>query len=239
MKLPWIAADAPPDALPRCEHALTHPNGLLAAGGRLSSDWLLHAYRHGVFPWYGEDQPILWWSPDPRAVLPVDAFKVSRSLRRRLNRGDYRVTADRAFAAVIAACAEPRDEVAGTWITPAMRDAYLRLHREGFAHSFETWQGEQLVGGLYGIAIGSVFFGESMFTRATDASKVAFATAMSFFAHDGIELVDCQVPTAHLASLGAFEVPRSDFIATIERLAARARSPGSWTREFALTAERA
>jgi leucyl/phenylalanyl-tRNA---protein transferase len=238
VELPWIEADAPPAALPPPERAMTRPNGLLAAGGSLSSDWLLHAYRRGAFPWYSEGQPILWWSPDPRAVLPIDAFRVSRSLRRRLRRRDYRVTADRAFADVIRACSEPRDDSAETWITPAMRNAYLRLHVEGWAHSFESWHDEELVGGLYGIAIGGVFFGESMFTRMTDASKVAFATAMSFFVHKGIELVDCQVPTAHLASLGAFEIPRFDFITAIERLTARDASPGSWTREFALTADR-
>jgi leucyl/phenylalanyl-tRNA---protein transferase len=234
VELVLIDDDADPDVLPSPRRALRHPNGLLAAGGRLTPDWLLHAYRHGIFPWYGEDQPILWWSPDPRAVLPVAALRVSRSLRRRLHRGDYRVTSDAAFGDVITACSAPRNDGEGTWITPAMRAAYVRLHDEGWAHSFEAWHEELLVGGLYGVAIGGVFFGESMFARMSDASKVAFATAMSFFEHSGIELVDCQVPTAHLASLGAFEIPRDDFLAAVERLTAAPRAPRWWTREFAL-----
>jgi leucyl/phenylalanyl-tRNA--protein transferase len=233
VELAWIDADAPPEALPPPHHALKSPNGLLAAGGRLSSDWILHAYRHGAFPWYERGQPILWWSPDPRAVLPVGALKISRSLRRKLAREPFDLTADTAFAQVITACSQPRSYERGTWITPAIRDAYLRLHIEGWAHSFEAWQDEELVGGLYGIAIGRVFFGESMFTRATDASKVAFAEATSFFAHVGIELIDCQVWTAHLASLGAIEVARKDFLATLERLTADRAVPGPWARDFA------
>ena len=238
MDLVWIDANARPEALPPPSRALKNPNGLLAVGGRLSSEWILTAYRRGVFPWYERGQPILWWSPDPRAVLRVGALRISRSLRRKLTRAPFELTADTAFADVITACGEPRRYSDATWITPAMRTAYVRLHGQGWAHSFEAWQGERLVGGLYGIAIGGVFFGESMFTRVTDASKIAFAAAMSFFAHKGIELVDCQVPTAHLASLGAVEIPRKKFLEELESLTARDDRPGVWSQDFAAAGSR-
>ena len=232
MRLVWIDPDASPDALPEPHRALRDPNGLLAAGGRLSSDWLLAAYRRGIFPWSEKDQPILWWSPDPRAVLQVDRVKISRSLRRKLARKPFELTADTAFADVISACSAPRKHGAGTWITRGIRDAFTRLHSEGWAHSFEAWQDGALVGGLYGIAIGHVFFGESMFARVTDASKVAFATAASFFTTRRIELVDCQVPTAHLTSLGATLISRAAFLDELDRLTAEGAKPESWAIDF-------
>ena len=177
----WISRDRRVDAFPPASDALTEPNGLLAAGGDLSPERLLAAYRKGIFPWYQEGQPILWWSPDPRAVLWPDSLKVSRSLRRSLRNRRFEVRVDTAFKLVVAGCAEPRAYGAGTWITDDMAEAYIRLHRLGWAHSFETWQDEKLVGGLYGVAIGGAFFGESMFTRVTDASKVALPEFDVFF----------------------------------------------------------
>lgn len=233
MDLVWIDADADPQALPHPDRALRHPNGLLAAGGRLDRDWLLHAYRHGIFPWFGPDDPILWWSPDPRAVLRVGTLRVSRSLRKTVARAPFELTADTAFTRVIRGCGEPRSSGHGTWITASMREAYAQLHREGWAHSFEAWQDGRLVGGLYGVCIGRVFFGESMFTRSRDASKVAFVAAMSFLARMDIELVDCQVPSAHLTSLGAVELPRTDFLAELARLTQYTDAPGSWSMQFA------
>jgi leucyl/phenylalanyl-tRNA--protein transferase len=198
----------PPGSLPSPEQALREPNGLLAVGGDLDPDRLLHAYRRGVFPWYSAGQPILWWCPDPRAVLYPERIRVSRSLARVLRRGALRVTLDAAFAAVVAACAEPRAGQSGTWITPEMQHAYATLHRMGRAHSLEVWHDGQLAGGLYGVAIGQVFFGESMFTRVSDASKVALVA----LARMGFRLIDCQLPSEHLSRLGAVALPRAEFI---------------------------
>lgn len=172
---------------------------------------LLAAYRHGCFPWYQEGQPLLWWSPDPRTVLFPDELHVSRSLRKRMRHGDYRVTFDKAFAEVIQGCAGPRSYADGTWITTPMQDAYVRLHEMGVAHSVEVWQQGQLVGGLYGIAMGELFFGESMFSRATDASKVGFVTLVERLREWGFALIDCQMPTRHLESFGARSIPRAAF----------------------------
>jgi leucyl/phenylalanyl-tRNA---protein transferase len=214
--LPWLS-DV--DPLPPVTQALRRPNGLLAAGGGLSVTRLVEAYSSGCFPWYSEGEPVLWWSPDPRMVLIPAELHVPRSLERRLRRGDFRITADRAFADVIAGCAEPRDE-GGTWITAEMIDAYERLHAAGFAHSVEAWQEDTLVGGLYGVGIGCVFFGESMFTRVPDASKAAFATMVRRFVECGIGLIDCQMKTAHLVRFGAREVPRPEFLARLQSLIA-------------------
>jgi leucyl/phenylalanyl-tRNA--protein transferase len=192
--------------------ALRDPDGLLAVGGDLGSARLLAAYRRGIFPWYSEGQPVLWWAPDPRTVLFPALLKVSRSLRRTLNRQHFVLSMDRAFDAVVAGCAEPREDGGGTWITAAMAAAYSRLHREGHAHSVECWRDDRLVGGLYGVAIGRAFFGESMFSRATDASKVAFCHLVRQISAWGFGLVDCQVHSAHLASLGARQIPRSRFV---------------------------
>jgi leucyl/phenylalanyl-tRNA---protein transferase len=213
--IPFLDSD---DPFPPAELALQSPNGLLAAGGDLSPARLLDAYAQGIFPWFGRDDPLLWWTPDPRMVLHVRELRVSRSLRRTIRTGRFRVTTDRAFSEVIAACAEPRPGQDGTWITPEMNAAYSRLFEMGHAHSVETWADGLLVGGLYGVALGRMFFGESMFTRATDASKVGFVHMVAQFGRWGVPLIDCQMPTAHLASLGAREIPRSEFLDHVEQL---------------------
>ena len=207
--LTWLKRDD--FSFPPLETALREPNGLLAAGGDLRPERLLAAYLHGCFPWYQEGQPLLWWSPDPRTVLFPDELHVSRSLRKRMRHGDYRVTFDKAFAEVIQGCAGPRSYADGTWITTPMQDAYVRLHEMGVAHSVEVWQQGQLVGGLYGIAMGELFFGESMFSRATDASKVGFVTLVERLREWGFALIDCQMPTRHLESFGARSIPRAAF----------------------------
>jgi leucyl/phenylalanyl-tRNA---protein transferase len=204
---------------PPVEHA--SPEGLLAVGGDLSSRRLLDAYRHGIFPWYSAGQPVLWWSPDPRAVLYPDHLKISRSLRRTLKRGTFKVTFDHAFESVIEACAEPRtiggEPSAGTWITSEMKAAYIELHRKGYAHSVESWVDGRLAGGLYGVALGRGFFGESMFHRETDASKVAVAGLVDLLKRWDFHFIDCQLTSGHIMRLGAVEIPRSRFL---EELAA-------------------
>jgi len=214
----WIDPNNPDQPFPDVGLALQEPDGLLAVGGDLGSARILDAYRHGIFPWYSEEQPILWWSPDPRTVLEPAHLKVSRSLRKILNQQRFRVTFNQAFESVIDACAEPRAQSFGTWITRDMRDAYCRLHREGWAHSVEVWSGRHLVGGLYGIAIGRVFFGESMFSRVSDASKAAFSHLVRQLADWRFGLIDCQVYSSHLASLGASEIPRREFVQRLEIL---------------------
>ncbi len=192
------------------------PEGLLAVGGDLSVPRLLLAYSMGIFPWYNAGEPTLWWSPDPRCILELDGLKISRSLAKTLRKGTYSVSFNRAFDEVLASCAEtPRGGAAGTWITEEMRAAYGSLHRLGFAHSVECWQGEALVGGLYGICLGRCFFGESMFHRATDASKVALVALVGHLRQRDFELIDCQVPNDHLASLGAREIPRREFLSRL------------------------
>jgi leucyl/phenylalanyl-tRNA--protein transferase len=194
----------------------------LAAGGDLEPERLLNAYAQGIFPWYSQGQPILWWSPDPRSVLTPERLRVSRSLRRSVAKRGFEFRVNEAFDAVVSACAAPRSYGDGTWITAEMALAYGRLHRLGWAHSFESWQGDTLVGGLYGVAIGGVFFGESMFTRASDASKVALVHAVAYLRAKGIDLIDCQVTSAHTASLGAVDIPRSEFL---RRIAERCQPP--------------
>jgi leucyl/phenylalanyl-tRNA--protein transferase len=196
---------------PPLAKALRDPDGLLAAGGDLSPDRLVSAYRHGCFPWFMEGQQILWWSPDPRTVLFPEEIHISRSLAKVMRQGRFEVTFDRDFAAVIQGCAAPRDYVDGTWITGAMQTAYLELHRRGHAHSVEVWEQGQLVGGLYGLAMGQLFFGESMFSRTDNASKVGFATLVERLRAWGFVLIDCQMPTEHLHSFGARAIPRRDF----------------------------
>ncbi|MBU1360015.1 MAG: leucyl/phenylalanyl-tRNA--protein transferase [Gammaproteobacteria bacterium] len=228
MKLPWLA---PGDPLPDARSAWGHSDpvpGLLAAGGALDVESLLRAYRAGVFPWFSDDQPILWWSPDPRMVLEVARFRLHRSLRKVLER--FRRTAgceirvDHGFETVIQACSQsPREGQSGTWILPDMIDAYVELHRAGHAHSVETWIDGELVGGLYCVAIGNAVFGESMFARRTDASKIALAALVSMCRHHDVEMIDCQQNTAHLASLGAHEIARTQFLASVER---GSRKPG-------------
>ncbi len=229
MSLPWLDEGS---GFPDPETALEEPNGLLAVGGDLSPPTLLRAYRHGIFPWYEPGQPILWWSPDPRLVLYPPRLHVSRSLRKTLRRGRYRITFDHDFASVIHACAAaPRPGQEGTWITAEMASAYLQLHRLGHAHSVEAWQGDELVGGLYGVALGGAFFGESMFARAPDASKAAFATLVRHLEHWDYQLIDCQVTTGHLLRLGAEEIPRRRFLAELRHALRCPGRPRPWTVE--------
>jgi leucyl/phenylalanyl-tRNA--protein transferase len=224
----WLSPAQSAEAFPHPSRALREPNGLLAAGGDLEPERLLAAYKQGIFPWYQEGQPILWWSPDPRAVLWADGLKVSRSLRRSMRKRGFEFRVDTAFEAVVARCAEPRGYGGGTWITPEMAAAYSRLHRLGWAHSFETWAGGRLVGGMYGVGIGRAFFGESMFTRVTDASKVALVRAVEFLLARGTALMDCQVASAHTQSLGAVDIPRERFLQVIGELCADAAPPQTW-----------
>ncbi|MFN3985394.1 MAG: leucyl/phenylalanyl-tRNA--protein transferase [Rhodocyclaceae bacterium] len=226
--IPWLA-DAP--AFPPVRRALRDPNGLLAAGGALTPEWLLAAYRKGIFPWYSRGEPILWWSPDPRLVLVPSEFKCSRSLKKRLRNRGFEVRFDTAFIQVVNACAAPRADATGTWITPEMRNAYAGMHELGHAHSIETWLDGELVGGLYGIAIGQVFFGESMFSRVADASKVALAALCHHLVAREFAVIDCQMTTAHLLSLGARELARSEFCAMLETLTTRGDPPGRWSAD--------
>ena len=228
--IPWLEADAP---FPPVEQALREPNGLLCAGADLSLARLLDAYRRGVYPWYSGDEPILWWSPDPRMVLYCDELKVSRSLAKSVRNRGYEVRLDSAFRRVLEGCAGPRRGEGGTWLGADMRRAYAALHRAGYAHSVETWKDGELVGGLYGVALGRMFYGESMFSRATDASKVALVALVGELRGRGFPLVDCQMRTPLLASLGAREIPRHVFLRQVSRLVNYADPPGSWQRRRA------
>ena len=210
----FLHGDTP---FPPVEQALRSPNGLLAAGGDLTPERLLNAYRHGIFPWFNADDPILWWSPDPRMVLFPEEFRVSRSLHKTLRNKIYEIRTDTAFEQVMRACAEPR-KGQGTWITVEMIAAYTELHRMGCAHSVETWLDGKLVGGLYGISIGRMFYGESMFSRTTDASKAALAHLVAQLQRWNFGMIDCQMNTPHLASLGARELPRTEFIQHLQEL---------------------
>lgn len=213
----YLDDDSP---FPPVWRALRRPNGLLAAGGSLTPGRLLAAYRQGIFPWSGPDEPVLWWSPDPRMVLFVDKFHASHSLLRRARTGGFEIRVNTAFRAVMEACAEPRPGQDGTWITQEILDGYGALHAMGYAHSVEAWRDGILVGGLYGVLIGRLFFGESMFARASDASKVALLRLVDILRAGSIPLIDCQQQTAHLASFGARPVPRSEFLRHVRALAA-------------------
>ena len=202
---------APTDPFPPLDKALIEPNGLLAVGGGLSPQRLITAYRLGIFPWFNVNEPVLWWSPDPRMVLFPNELKISRSLRKALNKGQYKICMDCHFRQVMQACAAPREGQDGTWIQPEMILAYTKLHQMGLAHSVEVWMDDVLVGGLYGVALGKVFFGESMFSTLSDTSKIAFVHLVRQLQEWNFELIDCQVKTAHLASLGAREIPRTEF----------------------------
>jgi leucyl/phenylalanyl-tRNA--protein transferase len=224
--IPWL-----PEAIvfPRLETALADPNGLLAAGGDLVPERIIAAYRQGIFPWYSAGDPILWWSPDPRMVLRPQGLKISRSLAKTLRNADYEVRLDTAFTEVIAACGNaPREGQNGTWITPEMQAAYRRLHALGYAHSVETWINGELAGGLYGIALGRAFYGESMFARQRDASKIALAHLCAFLSAQDFGIIDCQMETAHLATLGARPIARRDFAAELAILTAVKPAPGPW-----------
>ena len=207
--LTWLKRDTL--TFPPLTKAMREPNGLLAAGGDLSADRLVQAYRHGCFPWFSEGQPILWWSPDPRTVLFPEQLHVSRSMSKLLRQQRYQVSFDRDFEAVIHACAAPRRDADGTWITDDMQNAYTELHARGHAHSVEVWDHGELVGGLYGLAMGQLFFGESMFSRADNASKFGFVTLVKHLQAWGFVLIDCQMATRHLESLGARSIPRQQF----------------------------
>ena len=224
--IPWLDSGSP---FPPLTAALAEPNGLLAAGGDLSPARLVAAYRRGIFPWFSGDQPILWWSPDPRMVLHVDEFRVQRSLAKRVRAHTFEIRFDTAFRGVIEACAAtPRPGQGGTWITPAIVDAYCELHRQGHAHSVESWQDGRLVGGLYGIQLDRMFFGESMFAHAADASKVALVALVVEVRRRGIPLIDCQQETEHLARFGARPIPRAMFAAHLADLIHSTVPKGSW-----------
>jgi leucyl/phenylalanyl-tRNA--protein transferase len=208
---------------------MADPSGIIAVGGDLHPDRVLLAYHSGIFPWYSEGQPLLWWSPDPRMVLRPSELKVQRSLKKRVKRGDYRITFDTVFSQVLDGCAEtPRPDQDGTWLTEPLKAAFVELHRRGIAHSVEAWQDDTLVGGLYGLAIGRVFCGESMFTRRSDASKVAFVHLVRQLERWGFPMVDCQVHTPHLERFGAYETPREAFLDEFRSLASMPGRPGPW-----------
>lgn len=224
--VPWLRTGSP---FPPIDAALDDPNGLLAAGGDLSPERLLAAYCHGIFPWYNDAQPILWWCPDPRMVLFVDEFEPVRSLRRVVRKRSFELRADTAFRGVMEGCAEPRRGQSGTWITSAVIAAYEALHRQGHAHSVEAWRDGALVGGLYGVTIGRMFFGESMFARETDASKVALAKLVAMLRRMQMPLIDCQQETEHLAGLGARLIPRAEFAHWLGRLVHSPQPSDDWT----------
>lgn len=226
--LSWLDPDDDDQAFPNPDFALREPDGLLAIGGNLSPRRLLRAYRRGIFPWYSTGQPILWWSPNPRTVLFPERVKISRSLGKVIRNGGFTISMDTAFASVINGCSEPREEDAGTWITPEINDAYCRLHEMGYAHSVEIWQHERLVGGLYGIALGRVFYGESMFSRVSNASKIALVALAQQLQRWAFGVIDCQIHTAHLVSLGAEDVPRPTFIQLLNRYCPAEGNNGLW-----------
>jgi leucyl/phenylalanyl-tRNA--protein transferase len=230
----WLTAD---EDFPPVHQARRRPNGLLAAGGDLSPQRLLAAYRRGIFPWYSAGEPILWWSPDPRTVLLPAELHIGRSLRKTLRKRPYEVRADTAFAEVVARCADPRPGQAGTWITEEMKQAYIGLHVLGLAHSVESWHDGELVGGLYGVALGRVFFGESMFARASDASKVAFVHLVRQLVAWDFGLIDCQMRTDLLASFGARDMPRTQFTRRVAELVNYPDLPGPWTLASAALAD--
>ena len=228
MQLPILDPQNPDQTFPALDTALTDPDGLLAAGGCLSSQRIINAYKQGIFPWYSPGEPILWWSPNPRLVLFPKNLIVSRSLRKTIRKETFSITYDQSFAQVMQYCAMPREEDSGTWITEEMFQAYTQLHQQGIAHSVEAWFENELVGGLYGIAIGQVFFGESMFHRKTDASKVAFCYLVQQLSEWDYQLIDCQVHTHHLSSLGAEEISRNNFSSLIKQYCSTQPNDKAW-----------
>ena len=220
-------------SFPPLEMALNEPNGLLAAGGDLSSQRLLAAYRCGIFPWFSQGEPVLWWSPDPRMVLFPEELRISRSLHKTLKKHHYEIRTDYAFTEVMRACAAPRKAQEGTWIHPEMISAYTALHKIGLAHSVETWIEGKLAGGLYGIALGRMFFGESMFSQASDASKIAFVHLVKQLESWNFGMIDCQMKTKHLASLGAREIPRTEFAQILGNLVIAPEKIGKWYFDYA------
>lgn len=238
IRLHWLDPRDPNQPFPPAHLAMRDPNGLLAIGGDLSVARLIRAYSQGIFPWYNPDEPILWWSPDPRAVLAADGMKVSRSLWKSIRRSDYAVSLDVAFADVLRACSGARTKSRGTWLGAEMRDAYGELHARGYAHSVEMWRGGELIGGLYGVALGRVFFGESMFSRADDASKIALYWLCEQLRAWGFELIDCQVGSAHLKSLGAQDVSRERFLNLLRAAVAMPPRTGPWHFDLPVPAAR-
>lgn len=228
MQLTALDSFNPNQAFPKLDQALEDPNGLIAVGGCLSPQRLLNAYRHGIFPWFNPGEPILWWSPDPRLVLFPDKLKISRSLNKTLRKKPFEIHFDSAFLSVMQACAQPRPKQDGTWISREMTLAYLQLHHMGIAHSVEAWLDHECVGGLYGIGIGRVFFGESMFHRKTDASKVAFVNLVQQLTHWGYQLIDCQVSSEHLVNLGAEEISRHEFASLLDQHCKQQPEPQAW-----------
>ena len=223
--IPWLQHSS--DPFPPIDQAINDPNGLLAAGGSLSKERLIDAYRSGIFPWYSPGEPILWWSPDPRCVVIPDQIHISRSMRKRLKKKDYTVVFDRNFSSVMDACSAPRKDAEGTWISDQMKLAYNALHKEGVAHSVEVYINDELVGGLYGLSMGKLFFGESMFSRAKDSSKIAFILMVEQLQKWGYALIDCQVSNDHLFSLGAIEISRESFQLYLDRYI-DCPSPSNW-----------
>lgn len=227
-QIAWISAGDPPTSFPSIETACNVPDGLLAAGGDLSEARLLYAYRHGIFPWYSEGQPILWWSPDPRCVIFPDRLHISRRTRRALRHSNFEIRFDSACDTVIARCAEDRPGQDGTWITREMRAAYAALHDSGWVHSIETWSNGELVGGMYGLAIGKAFFGESMFSAETNASKAAMLALCQLLVEQDFRLLDCQVESPHLVTLGAERVPRRRFADMLAEACTPATRVNAW-----------
>ena len=236
MTAPYLLDDIHKAIFPDVELALTEPDGLLAVGGDLSVERLTAAYQQGIFPWYSEGQPILWWSPDPRMVLEPKDIKISRSLSKTIRKQEFKITFDQSFREVITACSESRLEKGRiqdeTWILDEMIEAYVQLHEQGYAHSVECWQNGKLVGGLYGLAIGKVFFGESMFSRVSDASKIAFVSLAKQLEKWGFKLIDCQVYTSHLESLGASMISRQQFISLLKENTIHSFENKKWQVEY-------
>ncbi len=236
-RLHWLNPSLPDEPFPDTDSALDEPNGLLAIGGDLSTARLLRAYRNGVFPWYNPDEPILWWSPDPRTIFVPDQIYISRRLRRTLRRHDYAVTLDRSFRAIIDLCAAPRRRQHGTWLGENMRRAFRELHRLGYAHSIEVWREGKLIGGLYGLALGRAFFGESMFSRAPDGSKIALVHLARQLDKWGFRFIDGQVGSQHLYRMGAFDVPRTAFRETLRRALSFPPLPARWEFDIPVPAD--
>jgi leucyl/phenylalanyl-tRNA--protein transferase len=231
--IPWLDETF---EFPDIKGALDDPNGLLAAGGDLNPLRLLNAYRNGIFPWFDDHQPILWWSPDPRAVILPEHIHISRSLAKHIRRDDFRISFDEAFSDVVQACAAPRSYSDGTWITDEMHAAYCEIHRMGYAHSLEVWQQDSLIGGLYGISLGKLFFGESMFSNTTNGSKIALVALAKQLQSWQFPLIDCQIPNPHLSSMGAIEISRADFSKYLNNYAGLAHPTGRWHYQLALEA---
>ena len=236
-RIAWLSPSDPPDAFPDVEQALSEPDGLLAAGGDLDAERVLAAYRRGIFPWYDEGQPILWWSPDPRCVLRPDELHISRRLKQTLRKSQAQWRCNSKFSAVIQACAGERKSQQGTWINRDMIAAYERLHADGWAHSIEVWDDDELVGGLYGLSIGRVFFGESMFSARSNASKMALVGLAKHMRESGLEIIDCQIVSQHLVTLGASIIPRSDFVQILNLACTPATAHTNWPVEPIAVAE--